>query len=207
MADATSLRRIIAHLYQRSGRPAQSESELANALSLDLKWYPPTRARELVAGLARAGYLERTDDGDLAPTFDVRGEAVPLGFRPPPDIPSDLPSAGSAPVTPAAPAARNEPPRPAPARTANPPAAPTDAAPASGTDDGSPGHLLTLLANASGHDIAHWVQRMETVVRDTDDGITPSAALLLAAALDGIDVQPWLAGAKAHLAQRSADAR
>lgn len=222
MSNEAVLRHLVAFLYQRSGRRAMSENEIANAVSLDLKWYAPKTARSLVAGLVRAGWLERDEDGDLEPTFDVKAVSVPIGFRAPAELPGDLPPPGtfqpqssetsraSSIPTPASAPASPPVSAPAPQRAA---AEPTTSGPSAATPPSSPssvpqddvpetllGSLLARLESATGRAPGDWVQRMDAVVQRTGDAVTPEVALLLAAAKEGVDVAPWLQEVRARLA-------
>lgn len=217
MAREEEFQRMVAFLFQRSGRRSLSENELANAVSLDLKWYNPKVARGLVAGLVRAGWLVRDEEGELEPSFDVKEIKIPIGFRPPAELADEVPPPGSyspAPTTPSSPEP-HKPPTPAsspppPAASADPPAqvveSPQQQAPAAspaGTESEPPsttlGEILARLADASGEDAAAWVTRMDAVVQKTDDGLSPEVALLLAAAKAGVDVAPWLEAARQRL--------
>lgn len=178
-------RGVVAHLFQRSGQGALSESEMTNALSLDLGWFAPKDARRLVAGLVRAGFLQHTEDGDLEPVFDVQGERVPLGFRPGPGLASALPPPGAggaaAKTTEAGqqtPTTREQAEETPPARTA----------PATEGDGVELSSLLETFAAASGEEMGVWVQRMERVAQETGDLLVPEVALLLAASREGRDV-------------------
>lgn len=177
---------LVAHLFQRTGRSTMSESEMSNAASLDLDWFPPKEARGVVAGLVRAGFLTRTPDGELQPAFDARSTRVPLDFRPPKGLLSSLPPPGQIQET------RDvgtEPPQPAQSRSAEPVAkGPTQ--PPAPSDALDLGALLQTFAEQSGEEIGVWVERMERVVQRVGDGLAPEVALLVAAAQQGFDVTP-----------------
>lgn len=198
MADPETFRSLVAFLYQRSGRAVMSENELANAMSLDLKWSAPKAARELVAGLVRAGWLERDEDGDLVPTFEVRGVKVPIGFRPPGDLSRDVPPPGDFQSPPHKPAAAAPSPPAASAPTQAPPASPP-LSPAGPAEEPETllGRLLQTLAQATGEEPTTWVARMDQVVQRTQDAVTPEVALLVAAAKEGLDLTEWLEEARA----------
>ncbi len=181
--------RTVAHLFHRSGRASLSENELANAMSLDLKWFTPSAARSVVAALAREGYLRRNDDGELLPAFDTKPVPLPLGYRPPPDLADHI---GSRPE--AKPAATAPAPKPAPAPAARP-VAQTPASPPFEL-----GALLAALADRSGEDVGVWVQRLDAVIQRSEDAVVPEVALLLAAASEGVDVSSWLPAARVRLA-------
>lgn len=199
-------RAMIAHLFQRSGRVALSESELANAASLDLDWFPPKKARQVVAGLVRAGWLERDPEGDLRPVFDVRGVRVPLGFRPSESILGSLPppgaigdaTGGGKGRTQETTAAKRKP------IGGGEPAEPSgEPEPEEGGSDLDLGALLQGFAERSGEDVGVWVQRMERLVQGSGDVLRPEVALLLAAAEAGIDVSDLAGGLRRRLESAS----
>jgi hypothetical protein len=186
MSGEGPARVMVAHLFQRSGSKELSESELANAASLDLSWFPPKEARNVVAGLVRAGLLERTEEGDLCPTFDVGKEKVPLSFRPPKNLLSSLPPPG----------ATSDPPRqqervrePVEQEDPVPPAQPVSR-PGAPSDESALelGSLLQGLSEQTGQEVGVWVERMERVVQESGDLLSPEVALLIAAAREGQEV-------------------
>lgn len=187
---------IVAHLFQRSGQSALSESEMANALSLDLGWFAPKEARKLVAGLVRAGVLQHTEDGDLEPVFDVRAHRVPLGFRPGPKLVAALPPPGAggqsikAGETPRSPPREQSSGEQGDVGARQAPRSDVSQAPAKPADDDlSLAALLQRFADESGEEMGAWVNRMEQVVQETGDLLVPEVALLLAASRHGQDVR------------------
>lgn len=210
MPNEEDLRCLVAFLFQRSGRRSLSENELANAASLDLKWFAPKAARNLMAGLVRAGWLVRDEEGELEPAFDVKTVKVPMGFRPSTRLVDDVPPPGSyqgqegtgdkAP----APAA-TVPERPGSAALAQTemPTAPPEAAPATAQKGAEAstllGDLLEALSSETGEAPGAWVAWMDQVVQRTDDGVLPEVALLLAASKHGIDVDRWIDEARQRL--------
>jgi hypothetical protein len=193
VAVVEEARVLVAHLFQRAGREVLSESEMANAMSLDLGWYPPREARDLVAGFVRAALLEHTEDGDLRPLFPAREVKVPLGFRPQPGLVRALPPPGqfqaanraeaavTAPV-----AAPEQPTAPAPAVAQ---AAGRIAVQTADEAELTLPALLARFADAAQEDVGTWVARMERVVQASGDLLSPEVALLLAAARHGNDVR------------------
>ncbi len=195
-------RAVVAHLFQRSGRGALSESEMANALSLDLGWYAPKVARQLVAGLVRANLLQHTEDGDLEPVFDVQSHRVPLGFRPGPRLAQDLPPPGAGGQ---ATSAGQDKPRAPPKSHESQPPAPEPQEPVN--QSGATFDLAALLesfAADTGQELGAWVARMERVVQETGDLLVPEVALLLAASREGHDVSQAAASWRQRLEQSGA---
>lgn len=199
--------RTVAYLFRRSGRDEMSESEIWRTLSFELNWFPPKDARRLAEGLPRTGMVTRTDDGGLAPRFNVEAVKVPLDFRPPSDLPDQVPAEGSMAAPPdvsAHDAAASAPSRTAHTRTSSRPEPPSEEEEAAiaadvarsmdvDDEDVSPMQLLLKgVSEASGEGIPVWVERMNRTVQATDDLLTPEAALIVAAAAAGVDVSPWV---------------
>lgn len=77
----SELRTAVAFVFQRAGRGTLTEQEIRHHVSMDLRWFEPREAKRFVEQAVERDLVEATDDG-LAPTFDVRGVEVPLGFEP-----------------------------------------------------------------------------------------------------------------------------
>ncbi len=77
----SELKQLIAFLFNRKGRRSLSRRDLEMAVSMDLHWFSPTEAREIINNAKKADLIiER--DSELEPTFDPRSVGVPIGFRP-----------------------------------------------------------------------------------------------------------------------------
>ena len=72
---------IIAFLFKRSGKKEMAQSELYLTLSMDLKWFSPQKAKELVNSTLQNNILVKKG-AFLTPTFDVNKITIPTGFRP-----------------------------------------------------------------------------------------------------------------------------
>lgn len=205
---------VVTHVFRTSGKKAMSENELANHLSLHLHWFSPKSARGLVAGLVRSGHLVREEDGRLVPGMDTSQVDVPLTFKPDPDLALKVPPAGSVasrPDSPSKPAQRA-------ARTVAPERPTQDERPEHGEDEGPVEHvqgdgppttvqgLLEVLADRSGENVPVWVERMNRTAQRCGDLIAPEAALLLAAAVEGIDVRDWARPVAMATAERALQA-
>lgn len=71
--------------FKRKGKDALKESELVLALSIDLNWFNPEQAKNVLVNAEREGLIKR--DGDLVrPAFDLNSVEIPTGFRPDPGI-------------------------------------------------------------------------------------------------------------------------
>lgn len=71
----------LSFLFKRSGKNQMSFSELYLSLSMDLKWFAPTEAKNFVKSALNQKLLKK--DGDfLKPVFDYEKIVIPLGFTP-----------------------------------------------------------------------------------------------------------------------------
>ncbi len=67
--------------FKRKGKEALKESEFVLALSIDLNWFNPEQAKNILGNAEKAGLIKR--DGDLVkPTFDLNSIEIPSGFKP-----------------------------------------------------------------------------------------------------------------------------
>jgi hypothetical protein len=71
--------------FLRKGKDALKDSEFVLALSIDLKWFNPEQAKNVLKDAEKSGLLKR--EGELVrPAFDISGVEIPSGFRPEPGI-------------------------------------------------------------------------------------------------------------------------
>ncbi len=71
--------------FLRKGKDALKDSEFVLALSIDLKWFNPEQAKNVLKDAEKSGLLKR--EGELvSPAFDISGVEIPSGFRPEPGI-------------------------------------------------------------------------------------------------------------------------
>jgi hypothetical protein len=69
--------------FLRKGKDALKESEFVLALSIDLKWFNPEQAKNVLKDAEKSGLLKR--EGELIhPAFDVSKIEIPSGFKPEP---------------------------------------------------------------------------------------------------------------------------
>ncbi|VVB93277.1 Uncharacterised protein [uncultured archaeon] len=69
--------------FLRKGKDALKESEFVLALSIDLKWFTPEQAKNVLKDAEKSGLLKR--QGELVcPAFDITGVEIPSGFKPEP---------------------------------------------------------------------------------------------------------------------------
>ncbi|MBS3773489.1 MAG: DUF2240 family protein [Candidatus Thermoplasmatota archaeon] len=73
-------RKLIAFLFQRSGKDSLDENEIYMTLSYELGWLTPAEAKEFIQRGLEQGLLQETDAG-YTPTFDTASVDVPLGFE------------------------------------------------------------------------------------------------------------------------------
>lgn len=81
----SELKIIIAFLFNRSGKEEISPSELYLPLSMELKWFNPNQAKELIYSAIKANLLIEKGSG-LKPTFNYKEINVPIGFHPSEDV-------------------------------------------------------------------------------------------------------------------------
>jgi len=75
------LKKTIALLFKRKGRPMLTEKEFVFSASMDLRWFPPKEAQKLLqAGIN--SQLLIVENGKVRPNFDVSQVEVPLDFVP-----------------------------------------------------------------------------------------------------------------------------
>lgn len=71
----------VAFLFQRKGKEVLTEKELILSSSMDLGWFSPDEAKQLVDVCVELKLLKRTNNG-LKTNFDYKGVSVPLDFKP-----------------------------------------------------------------------------------------------------------------------------
>lgn len=77
----TDLMMTVAMPFRKRGKDSLTTSEFIFALSLDLGWFSPEQAKE-VLGKAKEGDLVSIKDDEISPSFDFKAIEIPLGFRP-----------------------------------------------------------------------------------------------------------------------------
>lgn len=71
--------------FKRKGKDALKESEFILALSLDLNWFSPEQAKNVLGEAKRTGLL-KVESEFLKPGFELAGVEIPSGFKPGSDI-------------------------------------------------------------------------------------------------------------------------
>ncbi|MCD5409857.1 MAG: DUF2240 family protein [Methanocellales archaeon] len=77
----TDLMMTVAMPFRKRGKDCLTTSEFIFALSLDLGWFSPEQAKE-VLGKANEKDLISIKDDEISPNFDFKAIEIPLGFRP-----------------------------------------------------------------------------------------------------------------------------
>jgi hypothetical protein len=71
--------------FKRKGKEALKDSEFVLALSIDLNWFAPEQAKNVLNHAEKSGLLKR--EGELVqPAFDISNIEIPSGFKPEPGI-------------------------------------------------------------------------------------------------------------------------
>ena len=75
------LREALVYLFQRKGKDILTEKELILSASMDLGWFTPDEAKQLVDICLELKLLSREDTG-LSPNFDFKNYSIPIDFTP-----------------------------------------------------------------------------------------------------------------------------
>ncbi len=71
----------VAQPFKRRGKNSLTASEFVFALSLDLGWFSPEEARQVLTLAEKAGLLIKKGD-EIKPNFDPKVVEAPFGFKP-----------------------------------------------------------------------------------------------------------------------------
>ena len=84
------LENIITAVYNKEGRQALTDRELALSLSMGLHWFKLEEAHQVVDLAKSKGLLEQEEgSGGLIPTFDISKIELPLEYSPSEDVLSE----------------------------------------------------------------------------------------------------------------------
>ena len=72
---------IISFLFKRSGKEELTASDLYLPLSIDLKWFSPREAKDIVNSALMQKLLIKKGD-QIKPNFDYKKIEIPVGFYP-----------------------------------------------------------------------------------------------------------------------------
>ncbi len=76
------LKEVIAFLYNRSGKEDMTAQELRLAMSMDLRWFSPKEAEEIVDLFQNKRLLTRKGGGGLRPSFNYHKLTLPRDYHP-----------------------------------------------------------------------------------------------------------------------------
>lgn len=69
--------------FLRKGKESLKDSEFVLALSIDLNWFTPEQAKNVLNLAEKSGLLKK--EGEMIhPVFDISGVNIPSGFKPEP---------------------------------------------------------------------------------------------------------------------------
>lgn len=74
------LKKLMAFLFQKSGKERLSEKEIYNMLSFQLGWMSPKEGRKAIE-IAIEKKIVRKENDEIIPNFDYMEVEVPLGFK------------------------------------------------------------------------------------------------------------------------------
>jgi hypothetical protein len=76
------LKEVIAFLYKRAGKDELTAQELRLAMSMDLRWFSPKEAEEIVDTFQNKRLLVRKGGSGLRPSFNYKKLSLERDFRP-----------------------------------------------------------------------------------------------------------------------------
>ncbi|RLF48064.1 MAG: hypothetical protein DRN29_00765 [Thermoplasmata archaeon] len=74
------LRKLIAFVFQRSGKEKMTEKEFYMTLSFELGWLTPGEGMKVIEKAMGLNLLKKDGD-EIFPSFNYKDEEVPLGFK------------------------------------------------------------------------------------------------------------------------------
>ncbi len=81
----SDLKYIVSTPFKRKGKESLKESEFVLALAIDLAWFTPDQAKNILNSAEKEGLIKR--DGEMMhPVFDVSAVEIPSGFKPQTDV-------------------------------------------------------------------------------------------------------------------------
>jgi len=72
---------IIAFIFKRSGKTEIDFTDFYLALSMDLNWFNPKQAKQVINIAIKDKLLSKKDE-KIKPNFDIKTVSVPVGFYP-----------------------------------------------------------------------------------------------------------------------------
>ncbi len=71
--------------FLRKGKETLKDSEFVLALSIDLNWFTPEQAKNVLSQAESSGVLKRQGEM-ISPAFDLAKTEIPSGFKPEADV-------------------------------------------------------------------------------------------------------------------------
>jgi hypothetical protein len=75
------LMEALGYLFRRKGKDVLSEKELVLSASMDLGWFSPDEAKQLIDVCLELKLVNKTEHG-LKPNFDYKSLSIPIDFAP-----------------------------------------------------------------------------------------------------------------------------
>jgi hypothetical protein len=76
---------IVSMPFLRKGKETLKENEFLLALSIDLNWFTPESAKNILIQAEKEGLIKR-EGGMVTPSFEIAKVDIPPGFRPERDV-------------------------------------------------------------------------------------------------------------------------
>lgn len=73
--------KTLAFLFQRKGKEHLTEKEFIFSVSMDLSWFSPEEAKQLLDVCLELKLLTK-EEGGFKPTFEYKARSIPLDFAP-----------------------------------------------------------------------------------------------------------------------------
>lgn len=86
MRPTERLKEVVAFLFNRSGKDEMTAQELRLAMSMDLRWFTPKEAEEVVDLFQNKRLVTKGPGGGLKPAFNYGKLSLPRDFRPSMDL-------------------------------------------------------------------------------------------------------------------------
>lgn len=74
------LKKLMAFIFQRSGKERMHEKDIYMTLSFELGWMTPKQGRKAVEKAIELGLIKKEGD-EIIPNFDYKEIEIPLGFK------------------------------------------------------------------------------------------------------------------------------
>ncbi len=85
MGSQSNLLYTVSMPFLRKGRETLKDSEFVLALSIDLNWFTPEQAKNVLSQSESSGILKRQGEM-ISPAFDLSKLQIPSGFKPEADV-------------------------------------------------------------------------------------------------------------------------